>query len=166
MKIYTLERRQILPISLDDAWAFFSNPSNLKQITPPSMDFRVTSHPAPEMYAGMIITYTVRPMLGILVRWVTEITHVKEYEFFVDEQRFGPYSFWHHQHRFETVEGGTLMTDIIHYKLPLGILGSIAGRLIVNRQLDHIFGFRKTVLEKIFSNATSRRTETKHHLAV
>lgn len=151
MKIYTLERRQILPISPDEAWAFFSNPSNLKQITPPSMDFRVTSPQAPEMYAGMIITYTVRPMLGIPVRWVTEITHVQEHEFFVDEQRFGPYAFWHHQHHFQKIDGGTVMTDIVHYVLPFGIFGSIGQHLFVKRRLNHIFEFRKEVLERMFS---------------
>jgi ligand-binding SRPBCC domain-containing protein len=150
MKINTLKQQQFLPLSLSKAWSFFSNPHNLKDITPPSMDFRVISDTGTETYAGMIIHYTVKPMFGIPVRWVTEITHVREPHFFVDEQRFGPYTFWHHQHLFKEVPGGVEMTDIVSYALPFGPLGSLVRELIVKHQLNTIFGYRRTVLEKMF----------------
>ncbi len=150
MKLYTLEQKQFLPLSLASAWDFFSNPHNLKKITPPSMNFRVLTEIPEEMHAGLIIRYTVTPVFGIPVHWVTEITHVRDRQFFVDEQRFGPYKFWHHQHHFREVEGGVEMTDIIHYALPFGVIGSMVRALIVRRQLDAIFSHRKTVLERMF----------------
>jgi ligand-binding SRPBCC domain-containing protein len=152
MAVYTLKRKQRLPIPLDQAWDFFSSPINLKEITPDYMDFRVTSDPefAGRMYAGQVITYTVRPIMGIPLFWMTEITHVEDHQFFVDEQRQGPYSIWHHQHHFKAIEGGVEMTDLVHYKIPLGPLGVIAYHLFVRRQLEGIFDFRYKVLEERF----------------
>jgi ligand-binding SRPBCC domain-containing protein len=150
MKIYTLEQKQFLPIPLAEAWNFFSDPHNLKEITPPSMDFRVISETGHETYAGQIIQYTVKPMFGIPVRWVTEITHVREPYFFVDEQRFGPYTFWHHQHLFSEVPGGVEMRDIVSYGLPFGPLGRLVRELVVKHQLERIFGYRRKVLEQRF----------------
>jgi len=150
MKLYRLHRTQKLPLSLNEAWDFFSNPRNLALITPPSLGFKVTSEVPPRMYQGMIVTYTVTPLLNYPVRWVTEITHVDEGRMFVDEQRFGPYRFWHHQHLFEETEGGVEVTDLIHYALPLGPLGRIAHSLIVKRQLDEIFEFRRKYLKEKF----------------
>lgn len=152
MSVYALKYKQRLPISLDEAWAFFSSPKNLNEITPPHMGFRVTSDPEflEQAYAGQIITYTVRPLLGIPLFWMTEITHVEPGKFFVDEQRFGPYTFWHHQHHFRAVPGGVEMTDLVHYKLPLGPLGRLAHWLFVRRQLAGIFDFRKAKLEALF----------------
>jgi len=150
MKLYRLHRTQKLPLSLNEAWDFFSNPRNLAIITPPSLGFKVTSEVPPRMYQGMIVTYTVTPLLNYPVRWVTEITHVDEGRMFVDEQRFGPYRFWHHQHLFEETEGGVEVTDLIHYALPLGPLGRIAHSLIVKRQLDEIFEFRRKYLKEKF----------------
>lgn len=152
MKTYTLERKLFLPISIDAAWEFFSNPHNLKNITPPSMDFHVRSNPPDEMYAGMIIEYTVKTLLGVPVRWITEISHVRKPFFFVDEQRFGPYRFWHHQHRFVEAEGGVEMTDIVTYALPFGIIGSLVRHMIVKQRLQTIFSYRHDVLKKIFSS--------------
>ena len=124
MKIYSLTKKQFLPISLDQAWDFFSSPINLKKITPEYMGFEITSDLGDgKMYPGQIITYVVTPVLGIPMSWATEITHVVDKKYFVDEQRFGPYTFWHHQHWFKTVEGGVEMTDIVNYGLPLGFLG-------------------------------------------
>lgn len=144
---------QWLPISLDEAWAFFSNPSNLKDITPAHMGFVVTSrHHGDRMYAGQIIRYIVRPLLGIPLKWCTEITHVVDKQYFVDEQRFGPYAFWHHQHRFTEQNGGVLMEDILHYKVPFGILGKLADRIIVNREVNTIFAYRKKVLTERFGS--------------
>ncbi|MFL5383338.1 MAG: SRPBCC family protein [Longimicrobiaceae bacterium] len=148
MKLHLLEALQNLPISIGEAWAFFSDAHNLARITPPSLGFEVTSAPAERMYAGMIITYRIRPLLGVPVTWVTEITHVDEPRLFVDEQRFGPYRFWHHQHLFREVEGGVEMRDRVHYALPPG--GGAARRLLVAPRLREIFSYRREVLERTF----------------
>ncbi len=150
MKPYTLERRQILPVSLDEAWSFFSNPGNLVKITPPDMDFRITSPPCEETYAGQIITYTVRPLMRVEVSWTTEITHVERPNFFVDEQRFGPYRFWHHQHRFRQVEGGVEMHDLVHYLLHHDHLVGLINRLFVAPRLRRIFDYRSRKLQELF----------------
>jgi ligand-binding SRPBCC domain-containing protein len=143
---------QRLPISLESAWDFFSTPSNLAKITPEYMRFHVTSDPAhlQKIYAGQIITYTVRPLLNIPLFWMTEITHVEPGAFFVDEQRIGPYRLWHHQHHFKPIPGGVEMTDLVHYRLPLGPLGTLAQALFVKRQLQGIFDYRKVKLEEFF----------------
>ena len=150
MKPYTLERRQILPGSLEEAWSFFSNPGNLVKITPPDMDFRITSPPCEETYAGQIITYTVRPLMRVEVSWTTEITHVERPNFFVDEQRFGPYRFWHHQHRFSQVAGGVEMHDLVHYLLHHDHLVGLINRLFVAPRLRRIFDYRARKLQELF----------------
>lgn len=155
MKLYTLEQKQVLPLSINQAWEFFSNPHNLKNITPPSMGFRVLSKTPEKIYSGLIIHYIVRPMFSIPVQWVTEITHVSEPYFFIDEQRFGPYKLWHHQHHFKQVDGGIEMTDIVNYVLPFGFLGRIVRELVVKHQLEKIFAHRKIVLENLFPKPTT-----------
>lgn len=150
MKIYQLKTKQFLPISIDKAWEFFSNPNNLSKITPPWLNFEVTSQLENKVYAGMIITYKVRPLLNIPITWVTEITHVREPNFFVDEQRFGPYKFWHHQHIFKKVDGGIEMEDIISYAVPFGFVGIIINRLIISEKINEIFSFRKEKLTELF----------------
>ncbi len=151
MRIYTLTKKQFLPISLDVAWDFFSSPVNLKKITPAYMGFEITSDLGDgKMYPGQIITYVVTPVLGIPMSWTTEITHVLDKKYFVDEQRFGPYSFWHHQHWFSIVEGGVEMTDIVNYGLPLGFLGRIANSLFVKSKLQEIFHYREKVVNTLF----------------
>lgn len=149
-KAYSLKTVQHLPITMEQAWEFFSNPANLQQITPSQLGFSIiSSHHREKMYAGQIIEYTVKPILGIPLYWMTEITHVEDKKYFIDEQRFGPYCLWHHQHHFKEVENGVEMTDIVHYKLPLGILGRIAHGLFVKKQLKEIFDYRyKVVAEK------------------
>jgi len=147
MKIYKLQKTQFLPISLDKAWDFFSSPANLKKITPDYMGFEITSEVNDKkMYPGQIITYIVTPVLNIPLSWATEITHVVDKKYFVDEQRFGPYSLWHHQHWFEAKDGGVEMTDIVHYALPLGFLGRIANSLFVKSKLQEIFDYREKVV--------------------
>ena len=148
--IYTLEVKQILNISLNEAWDFFSSPANLSKITPKHMGFIITSGTPGKMHPGQIITYKVSPIAGINLNWMTEITHVKESVYFIDEQRFGPYSLWHHQHHFKAIDGGTEMTDIVHYKLPLGFLGDLAHTLFVKKQLQEIFDFRFKKAEELF----------------
>lgn len=151
MSSYSLETTQKLPISLDEAWAYFSSPENLKEITPAYMDFKVLSNSGSrKMYAGQIITYTVKPVLGIPLFWMTEITHIADHHYFIDEQRFGPYALWHHAHFFKEIDGGVEMRDLVNYKLPLGFLGQIAHFLFVNKQLKGIFDYRRKVLEDKF----------------
>ncbi len=150
MKIYTFKTQQKLPISSDVAWDFFSNPLKLIDITPPWLNFRVTSDLPERMYTGVIITYQIRPFGNIPVNWVTEITHVQEPFVFVDEQRFGPYRFWHHQHQFKEISGGVEMTDLVHYALPFGAFGRTLQRLSVAKRLQEIFAFRQAWLEKSF----------------
>ena len=150
MKLYQLKSKQFLPISLDEAWAFLSEPRNLKSITPEYMGFEIYDGADRAMYQGQIIQYIVTPVLGIKTKWVTEITHVVDKQFFVDEQRFGPYTMWHHQHHFKAVDGGVEMTDIVHYKLPFWFLGDIANTLFVKKQLQGIFDFRWKKVEDLF----------------
>ncbi len=151
MKIYTLTKKQFLPITLDEAWAFFSTPINLKKITPEYMGFNIlTDLGDGKMYPGQIIHYIVTPVLGIPMRWTTEITHVIDRKYFVDEQRFGPYSFWHHQHWFREVDGGIEMTDIVNYGIPLGFLGQIANTIFVQSKLQEIFDYREKVTNEMF----------------
>jgi ligand-binding SRPBCC domain-containing protein len=141
---------QRLPISLPEAWSFFSDPRNLPRITPPSLGLEVTSDLPAKMYPGLIITYRVRPIPWVPVGWVTEITHVREPWLFVDEQRFGPYRFWHHEHHFRQVEGGVEMEDRVHYALPFGTVGTLFGGPLVRRRLAEIFSFRRRFLEREF----------------
>ncbi len=151
-KTYNLKRVQVIPTDMETAWAFFSNPKNLETLTGTAMDFKIisTQH-GDNMYAGQLIEYSLRPLLGIKYYWMTEITHVESFQFFVDEQRYGPYSFWHHQHRFKQVEGGVEMTDIVHYRLPFWFLGDIAHRLFVKNKLEQIFNYRYKKIEELFS---------------
>lgn len=151
MGFYQLHTTQKIPATIDEVWGFISSPANLKKITPEYMGFDITSKMLSEkMYPGMIISYKVSPVLGIKMTWVTEITHVKEKEYFVDEQRVGPYRIWHHEHKIDPIEGGVLMTDIVSYQPPFGFLGTIANTLMIKKQLKKIFDYRKTTLEKIF----------------
>ena len=150
--IYTLKVMQQIPIGLSEAWSFFSSPANLEKITPSKMGFKITSGKPDKMYPGQIISYKVAPLPGIKTNWVTEITHVHENQFFVDEQRFGPYSMWHHEHHFEEKEGGVLMTDKVTYKIPFGFLGHFAHTLFVRSQLRGIFEYRISVLEAKFKS--------------
>jgi len=151
LRIYQFKAKQFLPIKINEAWGFFSNPNNLPKITPPWLNLEVTSQLDNKMYTGMIITYLVRPLLNIPTTWVTEITHVLEPNFFVDEQRFGPYKFWHHQHIFRKAENGTEMEDIVSYAIPLMFAGRWANSLIIARKIKSIFDYRTDVLNKMFS---------------
>jgi ligand-binding SRPBCC domain-containing protein len=145
-----LQSKQWLPISLDQAWDFFSSPKNLNEITPEDMVFEIKSDLPEKMYPGMFIVYSIRPILNIPLNWVTEITHVEDKKFFVDEQRVGPYSIWHHEHHFEENNGGVLMTDILHYDVGKSFLGAIASKLFVDKKVQGIFEYREKKLEKLF----------------
>jgi ligand-binding SRPBCC domain-containing protein len=149
MAFYQFRKQQKVNTSLTEIWEFISSPSNLKEITPEYMGFDITSKNLPnKMYAGMVISYAVKPLLGIKTTWVTEITQVIEKKYFVDEQRIGPYSLWHHQHIIEPIDNGVLMTDIVSYKPPFGILGALANTLIIKNKLNEIFDFRTAAIEK------------------
>ena len=148
--MYQLKRTQFIPADIDVCWEFFSNPNNLQKITPEYMRFQVLTEVPDTMYPGLMIAYKVRPVLGIPLNWLTEITQVEHHRFFVDEQRVGPYKIWHHEHHFKKVAGGVEMTDIVTYKLPLGILGKLAHALFVGKQLDGIFEHRFKVVEELF----------------
>ena len=156
MKIYSLHTIQKLPISIDEAWKFFSNPKNLKIITPDYMGFDIVSGGDRPMYAGQIIQYIVKPVAGLKTKWVTEITHVNEPFHFVDEQRFGPYSLWHHKHFFREIEGGVEMEDIVDYKLPFGLIGRAVHQPVVRKKLEEIFAFRKKKLLELFGEYKER----------
>lgn len=150
-KTYRLEQVQILPVAMEAAWDFFSSPANLANITPAHLKFNIISpRQNDEMYAGQIVEYTVRPVLNIPLYWMTEITQVEKHKYFIDEQRYGPYSLWHHQHHFKETTAGIEMTDIVHYRLPFWFLGDMANSLFVKKQLNDIFDFRYKVVEEKF----------------
>lgn len=151
MMVHALRFEQKLPVDKDTLWTFVASPLNLRLITPEYMKFKVTSELKQAlMYPGMMITYKVSPLFNIPLNWCTEITHVEEGVYFVDEQRQGPYRIWHHEHHLKEISGGTIMTDILHYQLPLGPIGELAHALFVKKQLKNIFDFRYKKLEVIF----------------
>lgn len=151
MKVYTKEYKTFLPLDIDKAWDFFSSPRNLAKITPEHMGFIITSKFNDEkMYPGMLITYKVSPIMGIQMDWCTEITHVIDKKYFVDEQRFGPYAMWHHQHHFKVVDGGIEMTDIVNYAIPFGILGRMMNSIMVSNEIEKIFSYREKKIAELF----------------
>ncbi len=151
MAAHSFKATQFIPASLEKTWDFFSNPANLPLITPAEMSFKIISqHHGERMYAGQMIEYYVTPIAGIKMYWMTEITHVEEHKYFVDEQRFGPYAMWHHQHFFKPVNNGVEMTDIVHYKNPLGFIGDLFDPIITKPRLKKIFEFRRKKITEIF----------------
>jgi ligand-binding SRPBCC domain-containing protein len=150
-KLYSLTRIQKFPVPADTLWNFITSPANLKKITPEKMGFVITSDtPVDKTYPGLIISYKISPIWNIPLNWVTEITHVESKKYFADEQRFGPYQLWHHKHFLKEIDGGTEMTDIVHYKIPFGFLGDLANTILVKKQLADIFDYRFQKLEEIF----------------
>jgi ligand-binding SRPBCC domain-containing protein len=151
MPTYRIETSQLVNASMDEVWDFISSPKNLKHITPEQMGFDILTPNLPDkMYPGMMIEYSVKPLFGIKMKWLTEITQVKHHEYFVDEQRSGPYSMWHHEHHIKQTEKGVLMTDIIHYIPPMGFIGAIANEVMIKSQLKSIFDFRTVAVNKRF----------------
>ena len=151
IRVFT--RTQCLPIPLEAAWDFFSAPGNLPSITPPDLGFHVLSDPPAAIYPGLMLRYSVRPLPGFRTTWVSEITHVRAPEYFVDEQRIGPYSIWHHEHHFHRSPGGVRVEDIIHYALPFGLVGHALAGSLVRRKLEAIFAFRSRILSERFVTA-------------
>ena len=151
MAIYQFYREQKLKGSIDKVWNFISSPENLQKITPKYMGFHITSkHISKKIYPGMLIEYNVNPILNIPLTWLTEITQVKEKEYFIDEQRVGPYKIWHHEHKIIPADGGVLMTDLVTYQPPFGFLGRIANSLLIRKKLEAIFDYRKTLMNNTF----------------
>lgn len=151
--MYKLFFSQKIPIGLLEAWNFFSSPANLEKITPSELGLKIQNgNEVKKMYAGQIITYTVQPIWKINFEWVTEITAVQEPDYFIDEQRFGPYSFWHHEHRFTAIPEGTLIEDIIYYKVPFGIIGKVFNHLKIKKDINRIFAYRCKFLTQHFGS--------------
>ena len=150
--MYQLKRIQKLPISVAKAWDFFSSPKNLATITPDELGFKIKSELPEKMYPGMFIQYTVKPLLGIPMTWVTEITQVNEPHFFIDEQRVGPYAIWHHQHFFKEIPGGVEMTDIVDYRLPFAPFGNFMQPLLIKGKLNQIFEYRNAKMIELFGD--------------
>ena len=150
MKVYTKKWTTFIPRPLPEVWHFFSRPENLNEVTPDEMHFEIlTEVKDVPMYQGMIILYKVSPVLNIPMRWCTEITQIKDQEYFVDEQRFGPYAMWHHEHHFKAVEGGTEMRDLLYYAIPFGPFGRLANALLVSKKVDSIFAYREQALDQL-----------------
>jgi ligand-binding SRPBCC domain-containing protein len=147
---HVLKQTQFLPIDIHVAWDFFSRPEHLTEVTPADLSIEVMSELPPSIYPGLMIAYKVSPFKGVRLNWLTEITHADDPNFFVDEQREGPFALWHHEHHFKAVKGGTEMTDIVHYELPFGRLGDLFHRPLVLPRLNKIFNYRKEVLRKRF----------------
>jgi ligand-binding SRPBCC domain-containing protein len=152
MPIHHLTRKQFVPISLEEAWPFFSTPRNLEAITPGFLNFRITSAVPEEIYSGLIITYQIAAVASVPMIWVTEIKHVVPLHRFVDEQRIGPFRFWFHEHRFDAVPGGIEMTDIVHYVMPWSWLGELVHAVFIRRRLNAIFDFRRAYIENLWPN--------------
>jgi ligand-binding SRPBCC domain-containing protein len=148
--MYQIKFKQVIPTDLQTCWNFFSSPRNLKNITPDYMGFEVLVELPEKMYSGLMIEYRVKPLLGIPLKWITEITHVDELKFFVDEQRKGPYKIWHHEHHFREIQGGVEMIDIVSYELPFGLIGNLVHPILVKQKLKEIFDYRFKKVEEIF----------------
>ena len=157
MAFYQLEKTQTIPAEIDEVWNFISSPAHLKYITPAYMGFEIINTIPEKMYPGMIVSYKVSPLLGIKMKWVTEITHIKEKEYFIDEQRIGPYSMWHHQHKIKPIEDGVLMIDIVTYQPPLGFFGAFLNRAFIRKQLDEIFSYRESAIGNRFDNSKNNK---------
>ena len=152
MPVYQYKTTQLLKADPEKVWEFISSPENLSKITPPHMGFEIISDELPEkMYPGMMIFYKVSPLKGFRTNWLTEITQVRDGEYFVDEQRSGPYAIWHHEHILESEQNGVQMKDIITYKPPFGFLGEIANKLFIRKQLKKIFDYRYIRMDEMFN---------------
>jgi|GEM_PF-96527 len=150
MKVHRLEKTILIKADIEAVWKFFSNPANLNEITPADMKFEILFKQPVPMYTGQMIAYNVRPVMNIPMRWVTEITHCEKQKYFVDEQRIGPYRLWHHEHHFKSTNEGVLMTDILHYALPMGMLGQLFAGNFVRKKVEGIFEYREKVITDLF----------------
>ena len=151
--IHYLQQEQIIPAAVQKVWDYFCDPKNLNEITPADMNFEIVQGGNVKMYEGQIIEYRVEFLRGVRSLWLTEIAHVRDGEYFVDEQRVGPYRFWYHEHMFEKVLNGTRMTDRVTYVIPFGMLGDLLNAVWISRRLNHIFDFRRQKIVELFGEA-------------
>ena len=150
--LHRIYRVQDVAAGLAEVWEYFSNPVNLNALTPENMDFEIVRNDFERMVQGQLIGYRVRFMPLLRSRWLTEIAHVREPEYFVDEQRLGPYTFWYHEHLFESIPGGTRITDRVTYELPFGLLGNLVHAVWVGPRLKSIFDYRQTIVKNLFGS--------------
>lgn len=158
VKVHLLQRRQVVDRPLDSVFEFFSRPENLARLTPETLGFRILTPSPIVMKEGTLIDYTIR-VLGVPVRWRTLITSYDPPHIFVDEQLKGPYAFWHHRHAFRSVEGGTEITDEVHYAVPGGFLAPLAHAVLVRPQLQKIFAFRQETIQSVFTGGSGAADE-------
>jgi ligand-binding SRPBCC domain-containing protein len=155
MKIYTFKQTQFIPATVDTVWDFFATPENLRHLTPPEVNFeKLLMTGGATMYAGQMIAYKLNPFPFLRVRWTTEITQVVPKKYFIDDQRFGPFALWQHQHFFIEKNGGCEMIDEVSYAIPFGVLGRMVHALLVESQLRKIFQYRAVVVDKIFKTGS------------
>ena len=148
--IHTLYTEVVLATTIERCWEFLQNPHNLNDITPPDLDFRIVSTTPETMYNGLLVEYRIRiPLLGKQT-WLTEIRHVREGISFVDEQRYGPFRFWHHFHEIKATKDGVLSCDRVNYIMPLGVIGEVLHRFYFRATLERIFSYRRTRLQQLF----------------
>lgn len=148
--IQYLHREQVIAAPLETVWAYFADPKNLNAITPPDMNFEIVAGGDAAMYEGQIIEYRVEFVRGLRSLWLTEIAHVRDGVYFVDEQRVGPYRFWYHEHRFEPAPAGVKMTDHVTYAAPFGFLGDLVNAMWIRKRLESIFDFRAQKIAELF----------------
>ena len=151
MRFHSLRREQWIPRPIGEVFAFFSDARNLEEITPPWLGLRIMTPGPIRIATGTRIRYRLR-LHGIPLGWTTEIREWEPPLRFVDVQLDGPYRLWHHTHRFEPKDGGTLMTDIVRYRLPFGILGRAMHFVKVQRDVERIFTFRSQRIREVFDN--------------
>lgn len=151
MKIYHFHQKQFVNADIDRVWDFFSSPRNLNEITPPFMNFEILEVTGSEkMFNGQLIKYKVNPFPFYRVKWITEITDVQPKTFFADNQKKGPFSLWHHEHKFTEVNGGVEMEDHVSYAVPFGFIGRIANSVAVSKQVNGIFEYRRKRVDILF----------------
>jgi ligand-binding SRPBCC domain-containing protein len=152
MRVFTIERRQRLKVSREEAYRFISNPALMGGIIPADLGLQVLNHIPDRVYEGLLLHYRLKPLFGVPVHWLGEITYCDEPSRFVDEQRLGPFAFWHHEHRLREIPGGVEMSDLIHYAVPFGPLGSVVNTLVLGPRLRRIFDYRESALARKFGS--------------
>ncbi len=150
MRLYQLKYTTIIDANLEQVWNFFSNPDNLGELTPKHIKFEIRSDNETSMYAGKIISYNITPIASIPMKWVTEITHYKERKYFIDEQRFGPFKFWHHLHKFIEEDGKTIMIDEVSFAYYGGYIGGLLQQSFLSKRIKNIFDFRTKKIRELF----------------
>ena len=165
MKLERIQTIQRLPIQVEEAWDFFTSPGNLSLITPPWLDYRLSSNPPEYMHPGTLYSAQIRPFPGISMQWITEITYIRPPSLFITDQRVGPFKVWHHEYHFREHADGVELEDIVQYGLPLGPIGSLVHDLYVRRKLHEVFTYRAQSLERRFGAVSRQKAavQTQRH---